>query len=113
MSIEVLTRPVVGEGSPDSELSSSTLTAIVAQALESIRPGERVLAIVPDKTRDDNTDLLLPFAAEVLTRRSVARFDALIAQGTHPPMTKDQKALKLGIGNESSDDFSGSRFDPR
>ncbi len=112
MSTEVLTGRVVGEGSPDSELSSSTLAAIVEQALESIRPGERVLAIVPDKTRDDNTDLLFPFAAEVLTRRSVARFDALIAQGTHPPMTEDQKLLKLGIGNEAAS-FAGEIFDHR
>jgi nickel-dependent lactate racemase len=113
VSTEVLTGQVVGEGSPDSELSSSTLAAIVEQALESIKPGERVLAIVPDKTRDDNTDLLFPFAAEVLTGRSVARFDALIAQGTHPPMTEDQKVLKLGIGNESAGYFSGEVFDHR
>jgi nickel-dependent lactate racemase len=108
VSTEVLTPSVVGEGSPDSELTPATLAAIVAQALEVIEPGERVLAIVPDKTRDDNTDFLFPIAARFLAERHVKNFDALIAQGTHPPMSEKQKLSKLGLP-----DFSGSIFDHR
>lgn len=89
-------------------LSSNALTAIVHEALDVIRRGERVLAIIPDKTRDDNTDFLFPVAAEFLARRGVASFDALVAQGTHPPMTEPQKLAKIGHAS-----FAGQLFDHR
>ena len=89
-------------------LDLSTLTEIVHQALEVIQPGERVLAIIPDKTRDDNTHQLFPVANEFLTKRGVALFDALVAQGTHPPMSDSQKLSKVGCA-----DFSGQLFDHR
>ncbi|HEY8411475.1 MAG TPA: lactate racemase domain-containing protein, partial [Pyrinomonadaceae bacterium] len=92
----------------ETGLSSSTLTAIVHEALDIIKPGERVLAIIPDKTRDDNTDFLFPVATEFLTRRGVASFDALVAQGTHPPMTEAQKLSKIGRAS-----FAGQLFDHR
>jgi nickel-dependent lactate racemase len=69
---------------------------IVAEALDDVARGERVLAIIPDKTRDDNTHLLLPFAAEILAGKQVGKFDALVAQGTHPPMSEAEKRLKIG-----------------
>jgi len=84
------------------------LSEIVHQALEVVQPGERVLAIIPDKTRDDNTHELFPIAEEFLTRRGVAAFDALVAQGTHPPMSTAQKLAKIGNA-----DFRGSIFDHR
>ncbi len=87
-------------------LDRNALAAIVRQALEVVQPGERVLAIIPDKTRDDNTDLLFPIANQFLTERGVACFDALVAQGTHPPMTDAQKRAKIG-----SDNFAGRIFD--
>jgi nickel-dependent lactate racemase len=108
VSTEVLTPVVVGEGSADSDLTVERLVAIVEQALESIGAGERVLAIVPDKTRDDNSDLLFPIASKILGERSVKCFDALVAQGTHPPMTDEQKLSKLGL-----DRFAGTLFDHR
>src|SRR3979411_803406 len=104
---------VVGRGAPTLSLSAEELRVIVAEALDGIEIGERVLAIIPDKTRDDNTDLLFPFAAEVLARRSVAQFDALIAQGTHPPMTRAQKLLKIGFADERDNYFPGELFDHR
>src|SRR5882724_10166468 len=86
----------IGKGSPDSDLSSVDLRAILDQALLHVAPGARVLAIIPDKTRDDNTDVLFPFAAEILSARQVAQFDALVAQGTHVPMTDEEKRTKIG-----------------
>jgi NAD(P)-dependent dehydrogenase (short-subunit alcohol dehydrogenase family) len=74
---------VVGRGAARLSLSLEELRAIVTEALADIGPGERVLAIVPDKTRDDNTDHLVPFAAEILAQKQIAHFDAVIAQGTH------------------------------
>ena len=87
---------VAGRGGATLSLAPEELQAIVAEALDGIAAGERVLAIVPDKTRDDNTDLLFPMAAEILAQKKIAAFDALIAQGTHAPMTEPEKRAKIG-----------------
>src|SRR5919109_5279890 len=89
----------IGMGSRYSELSPDELRSILEQALLTIAPNARVLAIIPDKTRDDNTDLLFPFTAEILAARKVAQFDALVAQGTHMPMTEAEKRAKTGLND--------------
>ncbi|HEY0726542.1 MAG TPA: lactate racemase domain-containing protein [Pyrinomonadaceae bacterium] len=89
-------------------LSPTILAGKVTEALDGINPGERVLAIIPDKTRDDNTDFLFPVAAEFLASRGVETFDVLVAQGTHPPMSHEQKLTKIG-----TTDFAGQLFDHR
>ncbi|HEV7684824.1 MAG TPA: lactate racemase domain-containing protein [Pyrinomonadaceae bacterium] len=86
----------IGRGAATLTLSREELRAIVRQALADLDPCERVLAIVPDKTRDDNTDQLLPFAAEILAQKKLDRFDVLIAQGTHGPMNEAEKREKIG-----------------
>ena len=100
----------IGKGSPGSDLSPAELREILEQALLRIAPGARVLAIIPDKTRDDNTDIVFPFAAEILSARQVAQFDALVAQGTHGPMTDEEKRCKVGFGNDAPLEF-GEIFD--
>ena len=62
------------------------------EALAAVQPGERVLAIIPDKTRDDNTDVLFPVAADFLARRSVECFDALVAQGKAPQIAGERRS---------------------
>lgn len=99
MPVTKIAPAVVGEGSAVGDLSPAKLREIVEQALLHVSPSARVLAIIPDKTRDDNTDLLFPFAAEILSDRGVARYDALVAQGTHPPMTDEEKSSKVGWAN--------------
>jgi nickel-dependent lactate racemase len=89
-------------------LTLADVVGIVHQALDVIQPGERVLAIIPDKTRDDNTHELFPIATEFLIKRGVGSFDALVAQGTHPPMSEAQKLAKIGDA-----DFRGLLFDHR
>jgi nickel-dependent lactate racemase len=81
---------------------------MVHDALDVVQRGERVLAIIPDKTRDDNTHVLFPFAADFLTQRGVEAFDVLVAQGTHPPMSHAQKLAKIGLSS-----FPGQLFDHR
>src|SRR5712692_1615941 len=103
---------VVGRGAPTLSLSAEELRAIVAEALDHLAAGERVLAIVPDKTRDDNTDLLFPFASEILSQKNIRQLDALIAQGTHAPMTESEKREKIGWSNLAPDNI-GSIFDHR
>lgn len=101
----------VGKGAPDLDLSPAELRSIVEQALLTVGPGARVLAIIPDKTRDDNTDLLFPFAAEILAARGAEQFDALVAQGTHMPMTEDEKRAKVGLGDGATLPLLGQIFD--
>jgi len=93
---------VVGEGSASTDLAPRELRQILEQALLHVAPDARVLAIIPDKTRDDNTNLLFPFAAEILSERGVAKYDALVAQGTHPPMAEDEKRSKIGLAHGTS-----------
>lgn len=90
---------LVGFGSPDADLSHDELRRFVEDALISIEPRAKILAIVPDKTRDDNTDILFPFAAEFLKNKAVGKLDVLIAQGTHVPMTAAEKQAKIGVGD--------------
>jgi nickel-dependent lactate racemase len=101
----------IGEGGPGSDLSAGDLRAILEQALLHVAPGARVLTIIPDKTRDDNTDLLFPFAAEILSTRKIARLDALVAQGTHVPMTGEEKRAKIGNTNGQSVPGLGQIYD--
>ncbi|PYS44796.1 MAG: hypothetical protein DMF71_02290 [Acidobacteria bacterium] len=103
----------IGTGSPDLDLSPVELRDILAQTLLTVAPGARVLAIIPDKTRDDNTDLLFPCAAEILAARRIAQFDALVAQGTHMPMTEAEKRLKTGLSNGASAPGLGQIYDHR
>lgn len=79
-------------------LSPADLRQIVRDALHAIPAGARVLAVIPDRTRDDNTDLLFPMISQELSARRAASFDALIAQGTHPPMSEVEKRAKIGAG---------------
>ena len=101
----------IGKGSPDLDLSPLELREILEETLLRIAPGSRVLAIIPDKTRDDNTDIVFPFAAEMLAARQVAQFDALVAQGTHGPMTDEEKRSKIGFGSNASSPAFGQIFD--
>jgi nickel-dependent lactate racemase len=79
-------------------LTPADLRDAVRKALGGVRAGARVLAVIPDKTRDDNTERLFPMISEELAGRHAAAFDALVAQGTHPPMTDAEKGAKIGAG---------------
>lgn len=79
-------------------LSPADLRQIVRDALHAIPAGVRVLAVIPDRTRDDNTDLLFPIVSQELMACRAGSLDALVAQGTHPPMTGAEKRAKIGAG---------------
>lgn len=101
----------VGRGAPELDLTDAELREIVGQALACIKPGARVLAIIPDKTRDDNTDVLFPAACETLASRGAEQFDALVAQGTHMPMTDAEKRSKVGFNEGAPLPLLGRIFD--
>ena len=79
-------------------LTAADLRETVRRALGGIAAGARVLAVIPDRTRDDNTDLLFPMLSQALQERGARQFDALVAQGTHPAMTDAEKRAKIGAG---------------
>jgi len=87
---------VCGEGSADSSLGRSALREIVARSLGAIPEGPRIVAIIPDKTRDDITNVLLPMVIDELTRKCPSMFEVLVAQGTHAAMTDAEKDAKAG-----------------
>lgn len=103
----------VGKGAPELDLSPAEMRSIVEDALRTVGPGARVLAIVPDKTRDDNTDVLFPFAAQILAARGAEQFDALVAQGTHMPMSEEEKRAKVGLAEGAALPLLGNIFDHR
>jgi nickel-dependent lactate racemase len=81
--------------------------------LAALPVGSRVLAIIPDKTRDDNTDVLFPIAAAVLRDRGAVRLDVLVAQGTHSPMSESEKLRKIGVKSYDSIPLLGRIYDHR
>src|SRR5262245_34871029 len=93
-----MTTAALAAQAPARVLTADEMRQIVRDALAGVRPGTRVLAVIPDKTRDDNTDLLFPMVSHALAGRGAAQLDALVAQGTHPPMTADEKRAKIGAG---------------
>ena len=94
---------LIGFGDATAALSLDDMREIVEERLEDVTAGSRVLAIIPDKTRDDNTHLLFPLAAKSLLSRRIAAPDVLVAQGTHAPMADLDKLIKVGIEVPSSD----------
>ncbi len=93
---------ITGSGHPEFDLTPGDLQTILSQALSTISPGTTVLAIVADKTRDDNTHILFPLVAQILADRRVAKFDALVAQGTHPAMSTQDKRNKIGSADSTA-----------
>jgi nickel-dependent lactate racemase len=89
---------MVGVGSRTTVLTPADLRQIVRDAIRSLPPRARVLAVIPDRTRDDNTDVLFPIISQELAALGASRFDALVAQGTHAAMTDAEKRAKVGAG---------------
>jgi nickel-dependent lactate racemase len=89
---------VLGTGAASADLQVNDMRPIVDEALRAIKPGSRVLAIVSDRTRDDNTPELFPLVSQTLARIGAASLDVLIAQGTHVAMTDADKRAKIGAG---------------
>lgn len=97
---------IFGKGSANTVLQNAELVEIVEESFKSIQPNSKVLAIIPDTSRDDNTDILFPMIREILQTKGVAKFDALVAQGTHPPISEAEKLQKIGLT-----EFNGKIFD--
>ncbi|MCB2205664.1 nickel-dependent lactate racemase [bacterium] len=88
------------KGRAERSIVMDTLDApINAPALEDfVRPGERVLILVSDKTRRCRTDLFLPILLERLALSGVKDDDItiLFATGTHPAQSEEEQRAILG-----------------
>lgn len=98
--------PIIGKGSPRSVLTEAEICVIVETALETVSGKQKILAIIPDTSRDDNTHILFPIIDEILRSKGVITFNALVAQGTHPPISLTEKLEKIGLEH-----FDGQIFD--
>jgi lactate racemase len=110
MSSPSSTAAVIGQGAATASLSTADLAGIVGPALRSVPRGAKVLAVISDRTRDDNTAILFPLVSQQLARIGAGRLDALVAQGTHPAMGDADKRAKIGWG-ESEIPLLGEVFD--
>ena len=104
---------VIGTGSPDADLTSVDLGQIVAAALDTVTVACRVLAIIPDKTRDNNTHILFPAAPRILAEKDISKIDVLVAQGTHSAMSHAEKLAKIGANINGSITNLGEIYDHR
>jgi nickel-dependent lactate racemase len=88
------------EGRSERSVILDTLAApIAARTLqETVRPDEKILILVPDKTRRCRMDVFLPVLLEILAGCGIpdAAITLLFATGTHPPQTADERAALLG-----------------
>ena len=88
---------MIGEGYTERMLADEEARAIVAQAVDALRPdGKRLLVIVPDHTRT----CPLPMLARALHAAAggrAKRLDFLIALGTHPPLDEQQVCRLFGV----------------
>lgn len=99
-AVRVMTGSLCGRGAPEFDLTGDDLRSIIEEALAIVPSGARVLVIIPDKTRDDNTHILFPLVAQTLAGKPVRQLDVLVAQGTHSAMTDEEKSLKIGVSSE-------------
>ena len=88
------------EGRSERSVVMDTLAApIGAKTLqETVRPDERILIIVPDKTRRCRLDFFLPILLDVLGECGVpdTAITILFATGTHAPQSPAERAMLLG-----------------
>ena len=65
---------------------------------EILKTDDRVLIVVPDKTRVSRLDLVFPYLFQVLQKKKIAdeQVTILFANGSHAPMTEAEKHAILG-----------------
>jgi len=79
------------------------LKSFITSVLEDIKPGEKVLVIIPDYTRVDFTDKIGPLLVNILRKRGAVKIDFLNAGGTHREMSNLEFLAKLGLEKKDKD----------
>jgi nickel-dependent lactate racemase len=102
---------VIGQGTPDAELTNEQVQGLLAQAFDS-QPldGKRVLVIIPDGTRTSPIPLLFDLLYKQIGQRT-AQLDYLIALGTHQPMPDEAIDRLVGVtASERAERYPGVRI---
>lgn len=95
---------IIGKARQDGFLSESEIRALMSAALERTDiDRQRVLIIIPDRTRTAPIPLMFRLFFELLRRR-VKRLDYLIALGTHKPLSEIAINQLIGV---TSDERAG------
>ncbi|HTW06091.1 MAG TPA: lactate racemase domain-containing protein, partial [Acidimicrobiales bacterium] len=90
------TRAVVSaEAAPGGVLGRDELGGVLFEALEETVAGERVLVLVPDRTRQVPMATVFPVVAEALHK--AAAVEVMVALGTHPPLGTGEVAKLIGM----------------
>lgn len=95
------TTGVVGAGTPGALLDDEELLALLEEGLRAeVGNGERVLVLVPDRTRTFPTARCCKLLRRVLSGR-VRALDYLVATGTHAPVPERDLARLVGVDLEN------------
>jgi nickel-dependent lactate racemase len=95
---------------PGESLSNAEIGEVLVTGLEQLVAGERVLVLVPDRTRDVPLARLFPVLAAALHRAS--QVEVMVALGTHPPLPEDDLADLVGLGGLTGPVLSGGLTRP-
>ncbi len=95
----------------EGSLSEQEVQELVLTALEqTYLDNQRVLLILPDLTRNAPVPLFFRLLTDALAPR-VKKLDAIIALGTHRPLTTDQIAERIGVpSSELTGRYQGIHF---
>ena len=89
---------VIGRGYADGrKLTVEEITELVGDGFDRLQPdGKRILVIIPDGTRSVPLDVMFPVFYRQLKGRA-RQLDYLVALGTHPPMSPEKMAARVGL----------------
>ncbi|HXR21854.1 MAG TPA: lactate racemase domain-containing protein [Acidimicrobiales bacterium] len=90
-----LEQVVSATAEPGQALGYDEIAGVLAAALEDAVAGERVLVLVPDRTRNLPLAELFPVVQAALHR--AARVDVMVALGTHPAMAESDIRDLIGL----------------
>lgn len=108
ISLNIPERNIIFDLSPRSVPPAADMRQKLGEALatpigtpslcEIVKPGQRVTLIVDDNTRITPTRQIIPVVLDELNRAGIPDSDiqAVIASGTHRPMTSEEKEEKYG-----------------
>ena len=88
---------LMGTGSPEREFHTDDVRDLLHRTFSDIRlEGQRVLVIIPDRTRTAPIPLFVRLLHEALGER-VSHLDYLIGLGTHRPLDAEDVAALMGV----------------
>ena len=91
---------MIGNGYTDRELTHNETIDLINQALDSGKwEDKKILLIIPDSTRSAPVDVLYKAIYEKISEKT-ACIDALVALGTHQPMSQTEIFKRVGITKE-------------